>query len=454
MNIINECLEELNSTNSSNAKKEILSKYKNEELVKQFFKYTYEPRYSYYIRNLKFFDNNLFRHYTSFNQNTFKELDPIINREITGDGAKKHINDLNNVLDPDDSIILKLILGRDAKCGVSVSTINKIWPNLITDPSYMRCSLPKSSNMKSWDWSKGILAQEKMDGMFCKIVIEKNQVYAFTRAGNSIPLDNPSTNEIARAFKCFLECEPLTSPLNVGIYEGNQWHGELIVVDSENNILPREIGNGVLNSIIQGEYDGDYEVKFVAWDLIVFEGTDLKYSDRLEDLDNSIKKANSEYFIKCKTHTVYSYDEAINLYKEYLTNGSEGIVVKHPNMIWKDGTSKDCVKIKLEAEIDLKIVGFNKGNGKNSELFGSLICESSDGILSVNVSGFKDKDRKEIFDNFEFYQNEVITVKANALMKNPKEESYSLFLPRFVEIRQDKTVADDLNTIKNIFNNL
>ena len=57
MNIINECLEELNSTNSSNAKKEILSKYKNEELVKQFFKYTYEPRYSYYIRNLKFFDN-------------------------------------------------------------------------------------------------------------------------------------------------------------------------------------------------------------------------------------------------------------------------------------------------------------------------------------------------------------------------------------------------------------
>ena len=123
-------------------------------------------------------------------------------------------------------------------------------------------------------------------------------------------------------------------------------------------------------------------------------------------------------------------------------------------MIWKNGTSKDQVKVKLEAEIDLKITGFNKGNGKNSELFGSLICESSDGMLSVNVSGFKDKDRKEIFDNFEFYKNEIITVKANALMKHPKEESYSLFLPRFVEMRQDKTVADDLTTIKNIFNNL
>jgi hypothetical protein len=79
-------------------------------------------------------------------------------------------------------------------------------------------------------------------------------------------------------------------------------------------------------------------------------------------------------------------------------------------------------------------------------MLGALICESEDGQLKVNVgSGFNDEDRKKLTK--ESVEGKVITVKYNARIQS-KNGDESLFLPIFVEVREDKDQADHIKDIK------
>ncbi|HGP4208885.1 MULTISPECIES: hypothetical protein [Pseudomonas] len=139
---------------------------------------------------------------------------------------------------------------------------------------------------------------------------------------------------------------------------------------------------------------------------------------------------------------------------EQLELGLEGTIIKKPEAIWFDGTSKDQVKLKLEAPCELEVVDFLPGKGANAKTFGSLLCKSSCGQLVVGVSGFKKKKREEIHLNRDTWRGMIITVRSNQIMRPKKPgKPYSLFLPRFVEERLDKSVADDLVRIEEQFEN-
>ena len=129
-------------------------------------------------------------------------------------------------------------------------------------------------------------------------------------------------------------------------------------------------------------------------------------------------------------------------------SGKEGVVLKNPTAIWKDGTSKEQIKMKLVCDCDLKVVGFDEGEGKYLGNLGSVVCESSDGMLRTNVSGFNDKTRSEIWKHREDYLGKIITVKFNDVMIKEGQKA-SLFLPRFVEFRDDKSESDTLEQILN-----
>lgn len=108
---------------------------------------------------------------------------------------------------------------------------------------------------------------------------------------------------------------------------------------------------------------------------------------------------------------------------------------------------------KAELEVELEIIGRTMGKGKNKNLFGSLTCISSCGRLKVDVGGYTDELRQHISDNFfEQYMGKIITVKANQLLEPSKSNNlYSLFLPRFIEVREDRTEADSLERIVDVF---
>jgi DNA ligase-1 len=247
----------------------------------------------------------------------------------------------------------------------------------------------------------------------------------------------------------------------VAIADETQTHCELLVL-KDGVVLPREQSNGILNSVISGDgsaLEPGMEVHFYAWDQIPLASVTPKgscstpYAQRLGGLVRQISSAGCPRLHVIDTRIVHSYDEALDHYRELLRKGKEGTIVKNPKMIWKDGTSKDQVKLKLEVDVDLKIVGVINGTPgtKNEGRPGSLECESACGALRVDVTVKNEAMRDAIERDPHSYLGRILAVRANSVM-NPSDSSpvHSLFLPRMVEAgyRTDKAEADDLARIK------
>ena len=392
----------------------------------------YNPRINYYVKKVP---SSGVHQNENFSDLTWLMLDSLSKRDVTGNEALDQLEATLDFLNTKSKELLARIIKRDLRAGFSVSTINKCFPKLIGETPYMRCSLLSKVDTSGWDWVAGVLSQTKLDGMFCNLsVIDSETVVMTTRQGTEFPLDQFS--ELFRQAVTFFAY-------------GYQYHGELIVLDSDDNVLPREIGNGMLNSVLKGGVipKGHY-VKFIAWDMVdldVIEGNakcDNPYHQRLSHL-SSLRQSDS--FEVSKTRIIYSLDEAYQHYQELLAEGQEGSIIKNPNMLWRDGTSKEQLKLKLEFEVDLKITGFTQGNGKNANTFGSISMESSDGLLKVDVSGMSDDLRMYAHLHRDELLGTIATVKANDITKSSPA---SLYLPRLVDFRSfEKSEADSFERI-------
>jgi len=441
--MIYEIIEELRSDNSRLFKESVLEKYKDNEIFKQVLYYTLSPRKQYHIKKIPKYSTDAI----AFPPNgslaaIFTLLKYLHGRVVTGNEAIKLLHETLTMLPEHDAKVLELIIGRDLKCGVNTSSVNKVFPGLIEETPYMRCSLLKDLKKDKIDWSKGLYSQEKLDGMFANIIIaDKNEV--LSRSGSPFPLE-----------------------YFIDIVEDLQWkmtqdenlvfHGELVVYQGT-TLLKREIGNGILNSLLKtGEFDkSQYSIHFVVWDVLdeqdfkVDKCSKTPYKVRFADLQNRLD-GNFKNISLCPTTIVFSFEEAKAHYKKLALEGKEGTILKDPQSIWKDHTSKQMWKFKVEAEAELRVKGFTEGNGKNKNLFGSIEMQSEDGLLEVNISGFTDKEREEIHRNREDYIDCITTVVYNSIMKSEGKKA-SMFLPRFKEWRLDKTQANTLKEIEDIF---
>lgn len=373
-----------------------------------------------------------------------KLLDRLASREITGNAARDEVVSLISMLREEEAEVLANLLKGDLRCGINVGLINRVFPGTIPEYPYMRCSLQKDSNINKFKWNEGIFSQEKADGMFANVFVNHDGSVKITSRKGTV-FANTEFKEFINEF------------LKIADF-GYCYNGELLVLEDlgeERKILSREIGNGILNSVLKGgSFEKNQKPFYFIWDKIPIENVvpggkyEAPYRERFEQ----VKKLKGQSFHPIPTKIVYSIDEAFEHYAQMISSGCEGTVIKNPEGIWEDGTSKDQIKMKVEAEVDLVVKGYNKGNGKNEKWFGSLICESSDGLVQANVSGFTDEERERIFKEIDNWFGKIITVRANSLMPSTDGSPRRLFLPRFVEERLDKTTADSLEEIIQIFN--
>ncbi len=357
-------------------------------------------------------------------------------REVTGDKARGMLAGMVERGVPEDLILR--IINKDPKAGFQAGPVNKIIPGLIPEFSYMRCSRPSQVVKTPLDYSKGVIVDLKSDGMFINLDREENFVGMRTRQGNPLPVHQfPRLLSAAQTLKV-----------------GTQTHGELVVYRT-GILLPRQIGNGLINSIIEGENlpVGD-EVYLHVWDQIPLASAVKKgkykvpYVERRAALASQVGGAMG-LISMVESRVCYTKEESKAFFKEVLLRGMEGTVEKDPEMIWADGTSKGQIKHKGEFECDLEIEGYTEGKGKFADTFGSIKGKSKDGLLRVNVSGMSDETRKKISDNREGYLGTIMNVKYNAITEpSPSNDLHSLFLPRLEELCKDKSEAETLEKIK------
>jgi DNA ligase-1 len=140
---------------------------------------------------------------------------------------------------------------------------------------------------------------------------------------------------------------------------------------------------------------------------------------------------------------VETLEEAYRHYSKFTAKGLEGAVLKNIDGVWKDGTSRDCIKLKIEFEVDLEVVAIHEGEGKAMNMMGSITLKSSDGLIVTDCgSGFSDTDRMDWWLNSEERIGSIVTIKGNDIISKRENEVKSIFLPIYLEHRLDKTVAD------------
>jgi DNA ligase-1 len=447
-------IKEIQEAKGTNAKKAILAREKANANLSIFLWMTYEPSINYYMLKLPndvvAGSNEVLNE--GYRLDILKNIyEALANRRVTGLAAKQFIKDKAIYLDEEGLELLRYMILRDIKAGAGAGSINKNWPGLLTIVPYMRCVLPKDSDIKNWGWgTPGFQAysQIKADGMFA--IVEFNpsayDVAIISRAGSRFPLSKSFDKVVAAAKRAATGC---TKPV--------QFHGELLIY-KDGKLMKRAEGNGIFNSLLQTgeEIPENMEVHFVVWDMVdsevaVSKGKgDLSYSKRFNNLNtamsNVVGHPEASAFRAIETRIVKTFAEAVQHLQEALARGEEGTVIKRATGVWLDGDSKDQVKGKIDFTVDLAIIGYKDGDqdGKHKDTFGSLICSTDDGLLVVNVSGMTDALRKLIHNNREAFTHRIIAVTANDITYSTDggKTPHSLFLPRLTEIREDKKTAD------------
>jgi len=366
-----------------------------------------------------------------------------------GDVGSSRLGMLHTLLKSDeDRTLLKFAMWGDIKVGIGPITINKIFPNLLFIPPYMRCDVLKKGHHLKWKWGDGVFIQKKEDAMFGNLLCRKDATESklYSRSFNLIDSNNSLNNLKIDASRIWEE-----------VQENCVIHGEIIVLDENGIPLTRELSNGAINGLIQTgtELREGYSVIMKAWDIVseneFYAGVStVHYRDRYSLLQDVMKETKSITIVE--TQIVTEMEQAVEMFSRILKEKGEGIVMKNPHGIWEDSdASPDQIKVKVEMVVELRIVGFNPADpkSKHKDTFASLQCESEDGLVLTGVSGMSDDKRMEIHLNREKFNQSIISVRCNGIQWND-EAPHSLYFAQFAEERLDKSIADDFIKIQDI----
>jgi len=436
------------STTKRKEKESILSSAltwneEDQSILKAVFVYAQDPRISFGIKDLSDItpvtlphDDELFL--------MFDVLRKLSVRSITGQEAKAGIGRVFGSVSASTLELFKRILGRDLKAGIGAKTFNSVFGDVVYIHPYMRCSLLNEKTMPNLTFP--CYSQTKLDGMYVDIRVEPDKVTYFSRDGNIMPFNDRERDSLLITFAA-----------------GYTLQGEALVLNEERNgWIDRSKNNGYLNS---DDIDIN-RVVFVCWDAINnaehgFHQSNVMYQSRLSFLEGVVYRVsqyNGSIVKLVDTVECSTIEDVINHFKKNRSEGLEGTVVKNKLLKWKDGTSKEQLKLKVSAVGDLKVVGWKEGEGKWEGYVGSLVCQSSCGKVEVNVNCKTDAFRKKATKSIDAWIDAgvIVSVVYNDIVQNElKPELKALYLPRMEtdDIRSDKHEADSLDRLQEILDN-
>ncbi len=431
LDYIYDWLENIKNTPGINDKIAMLIIYLSDSAFLQVIQLMYDAHLHYGVKEIPLCKKNTFNR-----RKLFTFLKTLSTQKGASDVDKRKLAKLCSISAKTRKLVHKII-NKDAKSGFGAKLINKAKPGTVFIEPYMRCSTEKKIDRIVYP----AIVQQKADGLFVNIKIYKNDTIEFiTRNGKKVhqlgKLKSILRKKIPREF------------------HGIVFHGELLI-QQNGKILNRQTGNGVFNSCLSNTADQKLADKAIIkiWDVVTLKAYnahkfDLDYIKRYKRCKKLVKLVNHAAFMCVRTKKVNTYAEARSFYKYIRSIGGEGVILKNFSLKWKNHTATDCVKLKNVIDFDLKLIGWKKGKkGTRFENYmGALICESECGKLHVSIgTGFSDTEREKNWDN---EIGKIITVSCESIIKDKSKQQHSLFLPRYIELRPDRNVAQTLKDMQ------
>jgi ATP-dependent DNA ligase len=408
-------VEDLNKTNSNTDKLKVINQYNIIEpvLFKQWMNYIfhYNMRYNVTSSSLKKHKelkdiNNSFT--------IFEILDQLNQRIVTGNKSIELVNGFIEINNKYKNLIYKII-DRKLDCNISVSSINKIVPNTVSEFSV---ALANKYEKKRIEENANYFLSRKLDGIRCIIVIDnKGHTTAWSRQGK----------ELLTLSKLLTEIE--TFNLRNIVLDG-----EICLTDKNGN----EDFQNIMSEIRRKEHTID-NPKFKMFDKITIEEFENKKGQQGNILSKRIYNMKNT-FIKCKYIEVLEQLEFndVNfskLQEDVKQYSWEGLMIRKDD-IYKGKRSFDLMKVKKfnDAEYiveDIEIGEFpvvqKDGTVKKEECVKSLLIIHKGNNVHVG-SGLSLEERLDWFNNSDDIIGKTIQVKYFEETKN-KQGEYSLRFP-------------------------
>lgn len=322
---------------------------------------------------------------------------------------------------------------KSIKLGSDAKTINKVIPGLIPTFNVMLAGSYDKEKNKIKDGTKFILST-KLDGSRIIAIKEYDKITFKTRQN--------------KLYEQLIDIEEDFKDLPNGVYDG-----ELLAMGNFENSA-EQYKETMKRSRKKGAKHG---LKMVCYDYI--ENVNDFYNGlcKIECINrkNQLKQilsVNKEYVKYLEPLYIGSdKDKILEFSNMAIQNGEEGIMLSIVDAPYECKRSKNLLKVKEFINIDCLVVDIFEGQGKLKGTLGGLVCEFKykDMICGTELgSGFKEYERKMIYDNPQSIIGKVITIKVFEISQNSKTGEYSCRFPVWLGmdyIRDDKEGINDTN---------
>jgi len=408
--ILQQFVAEMAATSSTNSKKEILEKYKDNEFIRKVLVYTYHPFKQYYVtpKNLK----KKAELSTEGYDNIFVLLDDLNDRKITGHDAIGSVNGFISKFKPFEDLIHQ-IFDRNLKTRATATIINEIIPGLIPTFSVQLCekyekvadkdkinqekymngkkkSFDPVINFERDDW----FGSFKLDGYRCIAIIDENSdTQFFSRNGNQFH----TLGKIAKEIK------------ELGIKN--------IIFDGE-LCINTEDGRDDFQAIQKEAIQKDHTIERPKYWLFDMIPTDVFYaeyggelfSERLNKLTRLLAHTHAKTIQILPQVKIKSEEDLYRLRDMAIEAGREGLIVKK-DTVYQGKRTNDLLKAKVmhdaeylvkDAEFDVNRVIVD-GVEKEEVMLARVVIEHKGNRVAVG-SGFNLEEKRHYFK----YPNEII----------------------------------------------
>ena len=326
--------------------------------------------------------------------------------------------------------LCRRVLIKDLRCGISEKTLNKVLGKTEWKIPVFSCQLAQDSTDQPKKL-KGIKRLEcKLDGVRVLAVVSGNSCSLFSRNGKeflNFPHIAEAILEQRRAFQ-------------YGRGTGGHFvlDGE-IVGESFQKLMKQahRKSDAVTDGMVYHIFD------IIPLDALKEGHCNLQQYKRIEWLESARSQLMETDCLRIMNGLDVDLDTAeghdiMNRYaQDCVAEGFEGIMIKSMDAPYLCKRTDYWMKWKPTITVDLSIVGFEEGTGRNLGRLGAIICEGDDNgrHICVNVgSGLSDGDRDEYWRSRDLLLGHLVEVQADAVTQN-QDGSYSLRFPRFLRFR-------------------
>ena len=426
----NEFVKEITTSASRKYKQEVLTKYKDDEVIQKYLKIAYDPYLVFGISEKKLHKQVSCVAYPA--DNVF-DLFYWLEKHNTGtDAAIKICQETLAVIASEDqeaAALLEELICKDLSIGVDSKTINSVMPNLIPQFS---CMLAQKYFEKPEKLSgKTFAITTKLDGFRLIALKDKfGNIKFYSRVGQLVE----GLVEIEADLK-------YNFPNDVAL------DGELTI--SNYFDMPSKDAYKAASKIIRLKGDTPKTgLTYRVFDMMTAEEFISQSCPAIYDARRSLLDSYAGKAAHIEVLPVLYRGTDTSKITEFLdkitSEGGEGCMLNICDAEYHWTRSWDIMKVKKFDSLDLEVVDIEEGSGRLAGTLGAIHVRYKDGNIVKVGSGFSDEERKLYFNNPALILHKIVEIKFFEESTNA-DGTYSLRFPTWcsnIRDSRDKATPD------------